>query len=375
MMEAGQGKSAMDRGHEGRVDLNGEDVDETVALLSTDGEGVAPERVPNEPVTSRLFARVGGLLAIVLMIVTWIATAELVQGLTPEYPHPFAICFCTRLGWGALLLAWGCWRHGFYAWEAPAAGSATSPLGPFGWRHYIKWAAVLSMVGLMSAWTWYISLSHTPLPANTAVYQTAPVFVFLFSVPILKEKVTWVKVISTVVCVAGASLVSFGKGKSHGSATEYSHQGFGFAMCALSTVLYAGFEVVYKLKATDVTDPVKIANAFRFIGLIGAAVVLAIPLFPILHYSGVETFELPNSNALKLILLNCLLDAVFNTSLLVAIMLTSPLFCSVATVLTLPASIVGNVLLHKPNDLNLEAYVGCVLISVGFLALTFGSAH
>jgi hypothetical protein len=110
--------------------------------------------------------RAGGLFAILLMIVSWIASGELVQGLTPEYPHPFAICFCTRLGWSCLLIGWVAWRYGFFPRAAPSVGHSMSPLGPFSWWHYVKWSAGLSMVGLVSGWTWYISLDHTPLPVR-----------------------------------------------------------------------------------------------------------------------------------------------------------------------------------------------------------------
>lgn len=47
-----------------------------------------------------------------------------------------------------------------------------------------------SFIGFYSGFTWYISLDHTPLPPNTAIYQTAPVFVFIISVPTLGEKVS-----------------------------------------------------------------------------------------------------------------------------------------------------------------------------------------
>lgn len=300
--------------------------DEAAPLLSPEK---ATDNAKKGTRLGRVLARAGGLFAVALMIVSWIATGELVQGLTPEYPHPFAICYFTRLGWSCLLAGWAVWRFGWFPLNAPVAKRPDSPLGPFGWGTYLKWASILSIVGLISGWTWYISLEHTPLPSNTAVYQTAPVFVFMLSVPLLGEKVTWVKVLSTITCVAGAALVSFGKGGGQSSDEHMTNQGFGFAMCFLSTILYATFEVTYKLKATDSADPVKIPNAFRFLGMIGVGVILSTPMFPILHYTGVESFAWPNHSALKLILINCVLDAVFNTSLLVAIMLTSPLFCSV----------------------------------------------
>jgi hypothetical protein len=184
--------------------------------------------------------------------------------------------------------------------------------------------------------------------------------VFVLSVPVLGEEVTWVKVGATTVCVAGAALVSFGDHHSDDGEDDkgrhITNQGFGFAMCLLSTVLYvppppsppraylcqtvetahqyhhlttlhhhhltilhriphhttphriahyrtvlhrplrryACFEVAYKKKATDDNDPVKIANAFRFIGLIGATVVLAGEHLP-------DQPDLPSSSSSRLL--------------------------------------------------------------------------
>ena len=69
--------------------------------------------------------------------------------------------------------------------------------------------------------------------------------------------------------------------------------------------------------------------------------------------------------------LNVLLDTVFNVSLLVAIMITSPLFCSLATILTIPVSILADKMEGKPG-LEPVGYGGVALIAVGFLALAAG---
>eukprot|EP00041_Stephanoeca_diplocostata_P011691 m.193357 g.193357 ORF g.193357 m.193357 type:complete len:402 (-) comp18633_c0_seq1:241-1446(-) len=326
---------------------------------------------------SKFWKNVGAFLSVTLMIVSWIATAELVQGLSDEYNHPFIICYCTRLSWGLILFGWMAWRC--VAVAPPRAKQGLSPfVGLFSWKQYFFLGTILSFIGFYSGFTWYISLEHTPLPPNTAIYQTAPVFVFMISVPTLGEKVTLTKVLATLVCVGGAALVSFGASGQNAS-TKYTHEGFGYVMCIASTLLYAIFEVLYKKWACSDDDTVKFANAFRFIGIIGITVLWQTPIYVLLeHVGGVASFEMPSRHAAMLIIINCVLDSVFNVSMLLAIMLTSPLFCSVATVLTLPASILGNVLLHKPVHMTGMTWGGCAMIIAGFLALTFateGSGH
>jgi len=69
---------------------------------------------------------------------------------------------------------------------------------------------ILSVIGLISGWTWYISIPRTELAANTSIYQSSIAFVYIFSVLILKEKTKWYKTFSVFLCIAGVALVAFG---------------------------------------------------------------------------------------------------------------------------------------------------------------------
>ena len=67
------------------------------------------------------------------------------------------------------------------------------------------------MLGLTifgSTYAWYLSLTGTSVAGNSAVYQSAPVFVFLLSIFVLKEKVTAWKLIAVVLCVSGSAVVA-----------------------------------------------------------------------------------------------------------------------------------------------------------------------
>lgn len=126
--------------------------------------------------------------------------------------------------------------------------------------------------------------------------------------------------------------------------------------------------------ATRPDDPFPLANSQRFLGLIGVGVLIFTPFFPLLDYVGFEKFELPPPHAVKLILINVALDTVFNVSLLVTIMLTSPLTCSLATILTIPVSILADALMGRPG-LPAISYTGIVAIVVGYACLLSGGGH
>ncbi len=52
------------------------------------------------------------------------------------------------------------------------------------------------------------------MSANTAIYQSQPAIIFLISIPILRERVTVVKIFSVLFSMAGVLLISFFSSKS-----------------------------------------------------------------------------------------------------------------------------------------------------------------
>ena len=128
-----------------------------------------------------------------------------------------------------------------------------------------------------------------------------------------------------VLCVGGAIVV----------ALENAGQGgedhvVGYLWCLLSVVLYAGFEVMYKKKATSDVDPYPFANTLRFFGIMGFGVVATTwPMFFILDSTGYEKFEWPSRDAIPYILIVIATDVGFNIFLLLTILLSSPLFTAV----------------------------------------------
>ena len=61
--------------------------------------------------------------------------------------------------------------------------------------------------------------------ANTAIYQSTSAVVFLMSVPLLRERVTLVKVLSVAFTIIGVCLVSFfsSQGNRHSQDNNHSH--------------------------------------------------------------------------------------------------------------------------------------------------------
>ena len=100
--------------------------------------------------------------------------------------------------------SWGVWSVAL----APRGGDAPPVTGAFAWSRYLKWSVILGIMVFGCTFTWYLSLPLTSLAGNSAVYQSTPVFVFLFGIPVLGDKPTWLKGASVLLCVGGSAAVA-----------------------------------------------------------------------------------------------------------------------------------------------------------------------
>lgn len=95
----------------------------------------------------------------------------------------------------------------------------------------------------------------------------------------------------------------------------------------ISMITYAAVDTFYKKFATRADDTAPVLNGVRILGYFGVHTLLwQWPLLIIVHYAGMERFELPSLDNFYLLLLSAFLDVIFNSALLVCIAISSPLF-------------------------------------------------
>ena len=125
-------------------------------------------------------------VTVVGMIGSWIAMGELVQGsLLKEYNHPFFILFATRLGYSIWLAGWLVWRLVAYGCNQRRGGlhqhtqhtqrTPRMPEDAFSWKYYTLLALAMSTMSIVGGYSWYISLEHTTVAGNTALYVRVPI--------------------------------------------------------------------------------------------------------------------------------------------------------------------------------------------------------
>lgn len=241
--------------------------------------------------------------------------------------------------------------------------------------NFNKRTAVLVAIGLgaifyISAWTWFLSLEKMPASYNTAAYQSTTVFVFIFSILLLKERPRLLKVVSVVVCVVGIVLLGVGsRGDSENGG--YNKEWLGYTLCLFSAACYAFYEVLFAKFFGS--QPVR--SMFLFLSLNGLFVLVCMwPIFFIINATGTEPFLSPfvDSTVTTYLILNGFLQIGFVSFFLFGISITgSPLFITIGSMLTIPATALYERLscTTQCHDVSTLTIIGDVVIGLGFVVL------
>ena len=244
--------------------------------------------------------------------------------------------------------------------------------------------------------SWYVAVNFTTASDLSAIYNCSAFFAYAFSICLLRDTIRFSKVLAVGIAIIGVLVVSYGGettvkhgNKSGGGAGGPHHDDshaddagrrvLGNIIMAVGSVLYGLYEVLYKRVACppDECSPGRgmiFANTFG--SMIGTftLTVLWIPL-PILHYLGIETFELPRGEQAWMLAISVLSNAIFSGSFLILISLTSPVLSSVAALLTIFIVAVLDQMLPPPLYVPLTAasFMGGLIIIVAFVILSWAT--
>ncbi|KAF2397769.1 hypothetical protein EJ06DRAFT_550770 [Trichodelitschia bisporula] len=249
------------------------------------------------------------------------------------------------------------------------------------WPHMFRTTAFVTCALTVAGGSWYVAVNLTTASDLTAIYNCSAFWAYAFSIPLLHEKVRMSKVVAVGVAIAGVLVVAYGPGaESQGGRDDGGRARFlGNIIIGVGSVLYGFYEVLYKKVACppDDTSPGRgmiFANTFG--SMIGAFTlcVLWIPL-PILHWTGLETFELPTGEQAWMLAISVLANACFSGSFLILISLTSPVLSSVAALLTIFIVAIVDQLLPPPmnSPLSGTAIAGGLLITAAFMLLSWAT--
>jgi drug/metabolite transporter (DMT)-like permease len=258
------------------------------------------------------------------------------------------------------------------------------------WPYMFKTTAFVTTFLTVAGGSWYVAIDMTSPSDLTAIYNCSAFFAYVFSIWLLHDKLRFDKVFSVGLAIAGVLVVAYGDKEEpktpgqHGGASGGKPGGSGPAnnrllgniVIGIGSILYGLYEVLYKklLCPPEGTSP---GRGMIFANTVGSMIgvftftILWIPL-PVLHFTGIEQFELPRGQAAGLLAISTLSNAIFSGSFLVLMSLTSPVLSSVAALLTIfLVAIVDWLITNKP--LSAAAIVGGCLIIVAFAMLSWAT--
>lgn len=204
-------------------------------------------------------------------------------------------------------------------------------------------------------------LQYTTVASTTILTSTSSIWTLIFGAMTRTEKFTWKKLCGVLASLAGIALISQVDLKS-GDADTNTGAGkraidefpdktpyelaLGDALALLSAAIYGFYTIT--LKKTTISAAPKSIHMPTFFGLVGLFnVVLLLPLFPILHFSGLETFVPPPTPHIWMILLVNSVSSLFSDICWAyAMVFTSPLVVTVGLSLTIPCSLIGEMIIQ-----------------------------
>ena len=267
------------------------------------------------------------------------------------------------------------------------------------------------------------------MTASTTIYDSTFVFVFLFSILILHERISILKLFSVTASFGGLLTVVWSG--SHSEEDGIDQTFLGFLLVGFSAILNAIFQVTYKkygtfspqgdgfqaqrlseeadresmeqginiwgrgldtgvqeietvietdLKETlgiveDVGEQViPIESSFLFLGIVGLSTVLMFwPGLILLNWTGWEPFQAPSWPQMEGIFINIFFDNVASMSLLLGISWTTPLFMGIGDLLDIPVSVLLDILIHH-YLLPPLGFLGISGIVLGFFLLVIADS-
>lgn len=214
-------------------------------------------------------------------------------------------------------------------------------------------------------------LSYTTVASSTILASTSSIWTLLCGSLLRVERFTLRKLIGVGASLAGVALISMidVSGETDENRGSFPHKtprelAMGDVMAFVSAVLYGFYAVFMKKRIGDESR----VNMPLFFGLVGLSNVLLLwPGLVVLHLTGIEPFQLPPTRKiLTIVLVNSASSLVSDFCWAYSMLLTSPLIVSVGLSLTIPLSLVGQMVLDAQYASWLY-WVGAAIMVVSFV--------
>jgi len=220
-------------------------------------------------------------------------------------------------------------------------------------------------------------LEYTSVGSVTIFTSLSSMFTLTFCALMKVEAFSLRKLIGVVASLAGVALISSVdlSGQSDENRGNFPHKSqaemlLGDAMALFSAVVYGVYVTVMKSRVGN-EDRVNMPLFFGLVGLFN--ILLLWPGFIILHVTGIETFEWPPTGTVwAIIAINSVSSFLSDMSWAYAMLLTTPLVVTVGLSLTIPLSLIGEMMQYAQYS-SWVYWVGAIAVVLSFLFINHES--
>jgi solute carrier family 35 protein F5 len=152
-------------------------------------------------------------------------------------------------------------------------------------------------------------LTYTSVASSTILTSTSSIWTLIFGAFVRVEKFSLRKLVGVLASLAGIVLISSVdlSGDNDGNRGSFPHKSqrqiaIGDSMAFFSALMYGVYTVVMKKRIGN-EDRVNMPLFFGMVGLFN--VIFLWPGFLVLHFTGVETFEMPPTQKIWMIIVVC----------------------------------------------------------------------
>eukprot|EP01084_Bolivina_argentea_P126579 224104_1 len=340
-----------------------------------------------QPHGQRFHSRVIGFICVLLCVITWIGMCEIEPLLFVDtFKKPYFLNYCTNSSLIFMIVPWFIVN----IMEKAKVKNKSQPnmknyhtVQDISYKQQISIVAmykkllipsiIVSLLLFFENYFWLISLYYTIAAVNTTIYQSQCIFVLVFSVFMLNKKLTVYNVSSVILSTIGVILTSF-FGHIKESDSNVDPNTYGIICCLLAALLFALFQVSMdqiEIKYFDQNDEYnKFKNMLFFQFLMGVNVLLLCwPLFFILDYFSLETFEFPNNDQQWIsILILTSLAFIYCISILIGICYCGATFMSIGTLLVIPLTYIVDTYLYN-LIITPISIIGSMFVIIGFVII------
>jgi len=255
----------------------------------------------------------------------------------------------------------------------PERSTAPENLPPLTTQETAQLAAFFCVLWFIANWSLNAALDYTSVASATILSSMSGFFTLGIGRIFRVEALTIVKFVAVLTSFGGVVLVSLSDSSQmppspttppeRSLSTFASAAAFGDILALLSALFYSLYVIFLKVRIRS-ESRIDMQLFFGFVGLFN--ILTCWPIGVVLHFTGVETFELPHtSRAITALLVNMGITWSSDYIYVLAMLKTTPLVVTVGLSLTMPLAVVGDFILAKPAKV--QVIIGAAIVLLSFV--------